>query len=166
MKCTHDGCEEKILRRRIPPLCRKHNNERLLKYYHRPSSAPSSSSSSSSSSSFNYSLLPRPASASPHTPLSPDRRLAMVALSEADVPKERISSLMNVTETTIDKHVDHYHKEGTVADLPRSGRPRIINDEDRALIVGLSLEVGDNGKKRYSTVKEIKNELELDCSTY
>ena len=138
-----------------------------LSKYQRPSSAPSSSSSSSLSFSSiptpSFSLLARPASASTHTPLTVDRRLGIVGAVEAEAPMDIIQQKSSVTRSTIDKLVDRYHKTGTVDDLPRSGRPPLFNDEEKKKIVDMSMEIGEDGYKKYSTVKAIKNDLEIDC---
>lgn len=57
-------------------------------------------------------------------------------MHKAGKPIQAIGKELNVSKTCVAQTVDKFKKTGTVADAPRSGRPRTIyRRQDRALIM-------------------------------
>lgn len=77
-----------------------------------------------------------------------------------------VSEKSSVSLTAIHKLVDDYQTTGSLSDVVHPdrhrGRPPSLDEEEKKKIIGMAMEIGDDGYKKYSTVKEIKNELELN----
>jgi transposase len=132
----------------------------MNKYNHPETTTAQSSFPSSSS----PSILRRPSDAPLHSHLDHDQRVAAIALHEAEHDEEDISNRMDVDKRTIHDWIKRYPTDTSLSDHKRSGRPPLINDNDRSSIIRLSMEIGEDSKKKYSTVKAIQNIMEITCS--
>jgi len=87
---------------------------------------------------------------------------------ELGYTEEEISNVMNISERTVHTWLTRYHNGESLDDHPRSGRPSIISEEDKELIIGLSHEVIESKEygpsKKYSTPRDINDVMQLDTS--
>lgn len=93
--------------------------------------------------------------------LSIEERWAAVSLHNyAGWTQERIASKLKTSQQSISKLINKFEETGSVEDLPRSGRPRIIDTSNYN-----NNPITDTiNKKRKSTAKEIADEIKCEIS--
>jgi transposase len=93
--------------------------------------------------------------------LSIEQRWAAVSLHNyADWTEEKIAKKLNASRTAISQLITKYRSTNTVEDLPRSGRPQLIDitNKNNNPISNIIT------KKRKATSKEIRDELKIQIS--
>ena len=82
-------------------------------------------------------------------------RAAIVTMDKLGFSQEDIARWIGHDRRTVDLWISHFEQNGSVEDLPKSGRPRESTAEDDEQIVALA------EREKFITPKRIRSELEL-----
>ena len=159
VQCKHKGCERPVPRRGkdYHPLCWEHIGDKYL------SSESSSASSSSSTKTVPTEIALKCKELLQKKPqqhyLTLFQRHAIFVLLALEFSISEIAVHLHCDVRTVDRWVYRCCEHIAVEDLPRSGRPSILTEEEKTLIVACAVE------QPFTTPQEIKIELNLHCAT-
>jgi transposase len=93
----------------------------------------------------------------PHTLLTDEDKGKILAFLE-DMSAEQVAHKMNRDPTTIRRFIAKYQNTGKIENLPRSGRPTILNNQEKETLLQKATE------ERRKPLHEIVSDLGLNCS--
>jgi len=98
-------------------------------------------------------------SSATHSHLTHFQRSSIATLHSVGMDEEHISHIVNTDKRTAHKWIERAHESLEMKDLERSGRPNVLTEEEKTLIVATT-----KLQPTHSTPPQIKRRLDLDCS--
>lgn len=94
--------------------------------------------------------------------LSVDMRTLIVKLYAEGNSMQKVANIVKKPKSTVQYTIEHYGNTGTVKNIPRSGRPKILNDRHERHILREIKKTPKNSATKIA--KDLENELNVKCS--